>query len=391
MVGSLRIQKQSQALLWCSLALCALIGLLSHDTISRVDAASSGYHLLQTISVIPSDGRWDYATVDTVNRHVYFSHGEETVVLDADSGQVVAKIPAPESGPSIGLSEPGRNTPFMGVHHVAIAEDLGRGFVSNGRAGSSTIFDLKTFKKLGEVSLTGKDPNAIIYDAATKRVFTFNEGTNNSTVIDARSGKVVGTIPLNARPAFAASDDKGHVFVNLIEKGSVLRINSHTMVAGDEWPVAVCGGPYNETMAIDKKNSRLFVGCRPDYRQMTAPAGPRPNRVMAVLDTNSGRVVTTVPIGGNPDQAAFDPETGLAFSANGEGNVTVIKEESPEKFTVLETVTTQPGAARLAVDPKTHKLFVPNADPGAIPPPTSDNPSPPPSLTRNFRIMIFGM
>ena len=156
------------------------------------------------------------------------------------------------------------------------------------------------------------------------------------------------------------------------------------------WPVSACGGPYNETMAIDKKNGRLFVGCRPDYRRMLAPPGPRPNRVMAILDTRNGHVVATVPIGGNPDQADFDPGTGLAFSANGEGTVTVIKEESPDRFRVLETVQTEPGALRIAVDRKTHKIFVPNADPGIVPPATPENPNPPPGPPRNFRVLILG-
>ena len=350
-------------------------------------SAVGPYHLLQTVTVTPGDGRWDYVSVDAENRRVYFSHGEETVVLDADSGKVIAQIPAPQVDPSIGLTEPGRTSPFMGVHYVAIAPGLGRGFVSNGRAGSSTIIDLKTLKRLGEVKLTGSDPNAIIYDAATQRVFAFNEGNNTATVVDARTGKVAGTIALGGRPAFAASDDEGHVFVNIIDKSVVLRIDSRTLEAGERWPVSACGGPYNETMAIDKKNDRLFVGCRPDFREMKAPPGPRPDRVMVVLDTTSGRVVTTVPIGGNPDQAAFDPGTGLAFSANGEGNVTVIQEDSPEKFHVVQTITTQPGTARLAVDPKTHKLFVPNADPA----PASPGAPAAPGRTKNFRVLIFGM
>jgi len=347
----------------------------------QVASAAGGYHLLITVDVKSRDGRWDYVSVDSVNRRVYCSHEFETVVLDADSGKVIAKIAAPKSDPS---------TPFMGVHYVAIANDLGRGFIANGLAGTSTIIDLKTLKELGEVKLTGKDPNAIIYDAATQRVFAFNEASDNATVFDAKNGKVVATIALDGQPAFAASDDKGHIFVNLKDRSAVLRIDSRTLVAGEKWPIQACDGPYNETMAIDKKNERLFVGCRPDYRQMLHPPGPRPNRVMVILDANTGRVITTLPIGGNPDQAAFDPGTGLAFSSNGEGNVTVIKEESPDKFRVLETVTTEPGTMRLAVDLKTHKLFVPNADPGPTPPPTAENPSPPPSLTKNFRVLILG-
>jgi DNA-binding beta-propeller fold protein YncE len=357
-----------------------------------VTPATGRYHLLQTISVVPGEGIWDYVTVDSANRKVYCSHGEEVVVLDADSGAVIGRIPVPKGDPLNGLGEGGRPTPFMGVHHVAIASELNRGFTANGRSATSTIFDLKTLERIGEVKLTGKDPNAIVYDAATKRVFAFNEAGSDATVIDARDGTVVGTILLGGHPAFAASDDKGHVFVNLIDRQIVLQIDSRSLSTGERWPVSACGGPYNETMAIDKKNGRLFVGCRPDYRQMLAPAGPRPNRAMAVLDTSNGHVVATVPIGGNPDQADFDPGTGLVFSANGEGNVTVIKQESRDSYSVLETVMTEPGAARLAVDPATHKLFVPNADFGATPAPTPGNPNPfPRTPPRNFRILILGM
>src|SRR6266700_1431300 len=168
-------------------------------------AAAEGYRLLQKVQVVPGDGIFDYAAVDEVNRRVYLAHGEEAVVLDADSNAVVGRVPAPQCDPSFGIGIHGRTTPYQGMHHVAVAAELGRGFTANGRAGSSTIFDLKTLARIGEVKLTGEDPNAIIYDAATKRVFVFNEDTNNATVFDANSGMVVGTIPLGGRPAFAAS------------------------------------------------------------------------------------------------------------------------------------------------------------------------------------------
>jgi DNA-binding beta-propeller fold protein YncE len=341
-------------------------------------AAAEGYRLLQKVQVLPGDGIFDYAAADEVNRRVYFAHGEELVVLDADTNAAVGKVPAPQFDPSYGIGINGRTTPYQGIHHVAIATELGRGFTANGRAGSSTIFDLKTLAKIAEVKLTGEDPNAIIYDAATKRVFAFNEDTNNATAFDAMSGKVLGTIALGGRPAFAASDDRGHLFVNLITKNVVQRIDSRNLTAGEQWG-AGCAAPQNETTAIDKSNGRLFVGCRPDFRRMIYPPGPRPDRIMVVLDTNDGHVVTTVPIGGNPDQAAFDPGAGLVFSANGEGNVTVIKQETPERYSVLETVATEPGAARLTVDPRTHKIFVPNNDP---------NPTGP---GRNFRVLVLGM
>jgi DNA-binding beta-propeller fold protein YncE len=341
-------------------------------------AAAEGYHLLQKVQVMPGDGIFDYANADAVNRKVYFSHGDELVVLDADSNAVVAKLPVPDVGSTYGVGIDGRKTPYQGVHHVAFAPDLGLGFTANGRAKSSTIFDLKTLQKIGEVKLTGADPNAVVYDAATKRVFTFNELGDNATVFDPMTQKVLGTIELGAHPAFATSDDKGHVFVNLIDKNLVQRIDARTLTADQQW-AAGCMEPHNETMAIDKERGRLFVGCRPDFRQLLHPPGPRPERIMVILDSNDGHKVTTVPIGGNPDQAAFDPVSGLAFSANGEGTVTVIKQESPDKYGVLETVTTEPGAARVAVDSKTHKIFVPNNDPS----PTSQG--------QNFRILIYGM
>jgi hypothetical protein len=343
-------------------------------------AAAQGYHLLQTVPVTPGEGIFDYANADPVNRRVYFSHGEELVVLDADTHAVVGKVPAPQFDPSYGIGIAGRTTPYQGVHHVAFAADLNRAFTANGRAGSSTIFDLKTLQKIGEVKLTGDDPNAIVYDAATRRVFAFNEDGNNATAFDAMSGKVVGTIELGARPAFAAADDKGHVFVNLITRNLVQRIDARTLAAVDQWPVG-CTAPHNETMAIDKEHGRLFVGCRPDFRRMLNPPGPRPERMMVILDTNDGHKVATVPIGGNPDEAAYDPDAGLAFSANGEGSVTVIKQDSPDKYSVRETVPTESGAARLAVDAKTHKIFVPNNDPS----PSGSGPG------RNFRILVFGM
>ena len=341
-------------------------------------AAAEGYRLLRTVQVTPGDGNFDYAAADGANRRVYFSHGDEVVVLDADSNAVVGKIPAPQFDPTYGIGIAGRTTPYQGVHHVAIAPDLGRGFTANGRAGSSTIFDLKTLEKIGEVKLTGKDPNAIIYDAATQRVFTFNEDDDNATAFDAKTGTVLATIALGAHPAFAASDDKGHVFVNLINKNLVQRIDSRNLKAQEQWP-AGCMAPHNETMAIDKANGRLFVGCRPDFRRLLNPPGPRPERIMVVLDTNDGHAITTLPIGGNPDQAWFDPGAALVFSANGEGTVTVIKQESPNKYAVRETVTTEAGAARLAVDPKTLKIFSPNNDRTAT------------GQDQNFRILVFGM
>jgi hypothetical protein len=219
--------------------------------------------------------------------------------------------------------------------------------------------------------VTGANPGPIIYDEPTKRIFTFNGGNSN-----AKEGTVVGTIDLGGTRELAASDAKGHVFVNLVDKNVVLRIDSRTLAAGERWPLGECQRPG--TMAIDQKNGRLFIGCA--------------NRLMAVLDANDGRLITTVPIGEGRDQAEFDPETGLVFSSNGEGTVTVIHQESPDKYSVLETVKTEPGARTMALDLKTHKIFLPLADIGPPPPATAENPRPRGSiLPGTFRVLIFGM
>ena len=321
-------------------------------------AAAGGYHLLDKVSVSGDEG-WDYCTVDAVGRRVYISHSSHVVVMNADSGKVVGQID--KTG---------------GVHGIAIAADLGRGFTSNGQANSSTIFDLKTLQTIGEVKVTGENPDAIIYDPGTKRVFTFNKKTNNATAIDAQDGKVAGSFDLGGNPEFAAADGKGHAFVDLVDKDVVLQIDSRNITPGARWTLGDCKGPG--TMTIDRMNSRLFVGCR--------------NKLMVVVDSNDGRVVASVPIGEGRDAADFDPVTHLAFSSNGEGTVTVIHQESPDKYSVLETVKTEPGARTMAVDTKTHKLFFPLADRGPVPAATAENPRPRGEVVPgSFRVLIYGM
>ena len=321
-------------------------------------SAAGGYHLLQTVSV-PGDEGWDHPTVDTAGRRLYVSHGSNVAVMDVDSGKLVGKIDK-----------------TSGAHAIAIVPELGRGFISNGQANSVTIFNPKTLETIGEVNVPGVNPGPIVYDAPTKRIFTFNGGSSNATAIDAKKGKVVGTIDLGGTRELAASDAKGHVFVNLVDKNVVLQIDSRKLTAGERWPLGDCQRPG--TMAIDQKNSRLFIGCG--------------NRLMAILDSNDGRLITTVPIGEGRDQAEFDPETGLVFSSNGEGTVTVIHQESPDKYSVLETVKTAPGARTMALDLKTHKIFLPLADLGPAPAPTAENPRPRGRiLPGTFRILIFGM
>jgi DNA-binding beta-propeller fold protein YncE len=260
------------------------------------------------------------------------------------------------------------------VHGIAVAPELNRGFISAGRANKIKIFDLKTMKVIGEAP-TGRNPDAIIYDPASKRVFAFNGGTANATVIDGRTGNVDGTIQLGGRPEFAAADGAGHVFVNLEDKSAVVRIDSQQLIVGEKWALAPCEEPSG--MAIDAQHHRLFIGCS--------------NKLMAVMNAENGKVIATLPTGQGVDANGFDPGTGLAFSSNGEGTLTVVHEEKPDKFKVVENVKTQRGARTMALDLKTHNVLLPVADFGPAPEATAEQPRPRPAIMAgSFAILVVG-
>jgi YVTN family beta-propeller protein len=292
-------------------------------------SASPGYSVTKKIP-IPGQGGWDYLTVDDSARRLYVSHGTQVEVLDIDSATLVGTIP---------------KTP--GVHGIAVVPELGRGFVSNGQAATVTIFDLKTLKPIADVK-TGQKPDAIIYDPATSRVFAFNGGSDSATAIDAASGKVAGTVELGGGPEFAVADGNGFVYDNLEDESQVLKINSRDLKVEQRWPTAPCASP--SSMAMDRASRRLFLGCR--------------SKVMAVMNADTGQVITTLPIGDHVDATAFDPETKLIFNSNGEGTVTVIHQDSADKYSVVETVKTLPRAKTMALDPKTHRLFLSTAENG---------------------------
>src|SRR3984957_15163017 len=305
-------------------------------------AAAPGYHVVKTYKV-GGDGGWDYLTTDAEARRVYISRGTHVMVLDADSGKSVGDI---------------ADTP--GVHGIALAPELGRGFTSNGREGTVSIFDLKTLATSSKVKV-GDNPDAILYDPATKRVFTFNGRSQDSTAIDATSGKVLGTIKLDGKPEFAASDGKGGLWVNIEDKSELVSIDPNKLEIKSKWPLAPCTEPSG--LSLDKKNRRLFVGCG--------------NKMMAVVDADSGKVLATPAIGEGVDATAFDDETGLAFaSCGGDGVLTVVNPESPDKFSVAENVPTQAGARTMALDSKTHNVYVVTAKFGPPPAATADNPHP---------------
>lgn len=308
-----------------SLSFLGFLVLLS----SIVGFGEETYHIIKKIPVA-GQGGWDYLIVDEAARRLYVSHGTQVEVLDVDSGATVGKIP---------------NT--LGVHGIALAQELGRGFVSNGQTSTVTVFDLKTLKTIGDVP-TGKKPDGIIFDPATSQVFAFNGGSDSVTVISATDSKVTGTIDLGGGPEFAVADGKGYVFNNLEDKSQVVKINSRTRAVEQRWPLAPCDAP--SSIAMDRPNRRLFIGCR--------------SKVMAVVDADSGKVITTIPIGDHVDATAFDPASRLIFNSNGEGTITVVHQDTVDKYSDVETVKTVPRAKTMALDSKTHQLFLSTAENG---------------------------
>jgi hypothetical protein len=294
---------------------------------SKAAPASSGYTLTKTIS-IPGDEGWDYVGVDSAARRVYVSHGSHVVVLDADTYAIAGDIPD-----------------TAGVHGIAIAEDLGRGFTSNGRTNNSTFFDLKTLKPIG-VYPTGTNPDAILYEPITKRVFTFNGRSQDATALDATTGASLGTIALGGRPEFAAADGSGGIYVNIEDKSELVHLDAKKLTIMHRWPLAPCQEPSG--LGIDQKNHRLFAGCD--------------NKMMAVIDGENGKVVATPAIGEGVDANAFDPATSFAFASTGDGHLTVVHQDSPDKYTVVENVPTKKSARTMGLDLKTHSIFLPSAE-----------------------------
>jgi DNA-binding beta-propeller fold protein YncE len=282
------------------------------------------------------------------------------MVVDLETGKLAGDIPS-----------------TLGVHGIALAPELGRGFTSNGRTDNVTIFSLDTLKPIGEVK-TGKNPDCILYDPASGRVFTFNGRSGDATAFNAATGVVDATIPLDGKPEFARSDEAGRIFVNIEDKSEVVEIDSRKLTVLGRFPLAPCEGPSG--MALDVKHHHVFSGCH--------------NKVMTVFDCcgpNAGKVIASVPIGAGVDANGFDAATGLAFSSNGDGTLTVVRESSPGKFEVAETVATERGARTMAIDPKTHRIYLPTARYGAPDAPTQDQPHPRPTLIPDtFTIVVVG-
>jgi len=290
-------------------------------------AGASGYHVVKTVPV-GGEGFWDYLSVDSGGRRLYISRGTHVQIMDIDSFTLVGDIPDTQ-----------------GVHGIALAPELGRGFTSNGRSNTVTIFDLKTLKTLGTAT-TSTGPDGIVYDAMTKRVFTMNGRANNATAVNAADGTVAGTVDLGGRPEFPAADGKGNIYVNIEDKSEIVQFDAQNLKVLNRWPLAPCEEPSG--LAMDMKNRRLFAGCH--------------NQMMAVVDADSGKVIATPAIGQGVDANRFDPETNYAFASNGDGTLTVVHEDSPDKFTLVENVPTKRSARTMALDEKTHNIFLAAAD-----------------------------
>jgi DNA-binding beta-propeller fold protein YncE len=292
---------------------------------------------------IGGDGGWDYLTVDTLGHRLFVSRSTRVQVVDLVRDTLAGEIP---------------DTP--GVHGIALAPDLGRGYTSNGRDSSVTVFDLRTLAVLSRVHVTGRNPDAILYDPATHRVLTMNGGSGTATVIVAGPDTVAGTIALGGRPEFAVADGRGRVFANLEDSSRVVVIDPVALsVVGRH---GLGAGEEPSGLAMDRESRRLFVGCG--------------NRLMVVLDADSGAIVDTLGIGNGVDATGFDPGNHLAYSSNGEGTLTIVREQAPDRFTTVTQLPTQRGARTMAVDPTTHHVYLATAQFGPPPAPTPERPHP---------------
>jgi len=339
-----------------ALALAVLLGMLLVAGMARTapqGAGPSGYHLVNTIK-LGGAGGWDYLTVDPATHRLFISRSTHFMVVDLSQGKITGDIPDTQ-----------------GAHGVALAAEFNRGYTTNGRTADSTIFDMATLKVLGNVK-TDKDTDGVIYDPFSKRVFTFNGDANTATALDAKSGTVAGSVALGGGPEFGASDGKGHIFVNLEDKSSLVRFDARALKLENTWPLAPCESPSG--LAIDAEHEILIVGCH--------------NKLMAFVDGNSGKVLGTVPIGQGVDANRFDPATGYAFASCGDGTITIAHEDSPAKFSWVETLQTKRGARTMELNPANHHIYTVTADFGPAPAATPGNPRPRPAILPDTFVLL---
>ena len=342
---------------FCRLAsLLPALVLLNAPLAHAAPPAAKPMRILKTFKT-GGEGGWDYLTFDAPSRRIYITRGTSVMVLDADKGKLIGTI----SG-------------LKGIHGVALAPKHNRGFISEGGSDSVTIFNLKTLKTRSKVSVGGR-PDAILYDPATDQVFTFNAQSKDSTVFSAETGKVVGTIPLGGKPEFAVSDEKGEVFVNIEDTSELLSIDAKALTVKNRWPLAPGEAPSG--LALDVKTRRLFAVCD--------------NEKMVVMNADDGQIIATPAIGKGPDAAAFDPATHLAYSSNGEdGTLTVIHETDDDKYEIVGTIKTAPGARTMTLDSKTHHIILFTAK--TVPPKPGEAQNRRPGyLPGTFEVLVVGV
>jgi DNA-binding beta-propeller fold protein YncE len=316
--------------------------------------AANGYKIIQKIH-LDGDGFWDYLNADDATGMLYVSHGKMVNVVDMSTGKSVATI-----------------TDVNGVHGIAIVPEFNKGFISNGADSNVTVFNTKDFKVIEKVPVTGRNPDAILYEPFSKTIITWNGRSSNATVIDAKSDKVIQTIALAGKPEAAVSDGMGKVYVNIEDKSEISMINVKTWKVEQTWSISP--GEEPSGLALDNENHRLFAAT---------------DKLMVVLDALTGKVITTVVTGGRVDGAGFDPGLKRAYSSCGEGVLTVVQEENPNSFKVLGNIPTQAGARTISVSAKTHRIYLPTAEFGPTPEKTADNPRPRPTLKPGtFTILV---
>src|SRR6266403_3664070 len=337
---------------------CAGVLLLGGLVIAGVP--EGGYHLLKKYDLAAAPGGkeyWDYITFDAATHRLYISHNTEVKIVDADSGSVVGSIPD-----------------LKRVHGIALVSDLGRGFISDGGADEAVVFDLKSLKVTGHIK-TGGNPDCILYEPASKHIFTMNGKSSDATVIDPATETAVATIPMGGRPEYAVADGKGMIYDNIEDKDEVVALDSRTNTVKAHWPSAPSGGAT--AMEMDVPHRRLFIGGR--------------NKVLAIMDAVSGKVLQTFPIGDGVDTNIYEPEKGLLFTATRESTLHIFHEDAPDKFSVVETVKTEFGARNMALDPRTHRLFIDTGDFAPAAAPTAEQPKPQPTpVSGTFRLLVYG-
>ena len=339
------------------LSVCLILaGVLAFVGYGKAAAPNSTYHLVKKV-LLGGEGGWDYFTVDSPTHRILIPRGTHTMVLDPD-GKVIGDIPN-----------------MLGSHSIDLAPELKRMFATDGDAHSVSIYDLETLAPIREIKIPDRRTDGILYDPASKRVFAVNSPPgNDATAIDAKTGEILGSVPLGGKPETAQADGKGRIYVNNEDKNQIVEFDSKTLKVLNTWPMAGCNQPAG--LAIDTVHKRLFAGCH--------------SGIIAVVDYTNGKEVATIPIGQGVDANRFDPGTGLVFASCGDGTITVAHEDTPDKYTVVQTILTQRGARTMALDTRNHNVYTVTAELGPPPPATPENPRPRPTIVPNtFTLLIF--